>query len=94
MTTALQNLMEVDNNIDKIRQMVTTNEHNAAGIQLSLSVGANATKTVEMSFGISSDVEGLVEKILGCLYESKTYWTKEIKKDIREANDYLSIRVF
>lgn len=72
----------------KLDKMIARGECFAAGISVEISVGANATETLDLDFGMISDMKGILEAMRQGIVDSIEWSKKQARSEADELNEF------
>lgn len=75
----------------KFDKMVERGECFAAGIGVEITVGANATESLELEFGIVSDMKGILDALRQGIVDSISWNLKQAKREAEELSAFLGV---
>jgi hypothetical protein len=88
----LEQIKKIDAQLTRLQSIINSNEHNAAGIRVQITVGGDREKCPELDFdlGIASDVNGIMHSLQQGLEDSRKYWLRNTKQERDELIKFLN----
>jgi hypothetical protein len=87
----VQRIKELDTQIKAVNNYLKDGEHAAAGLTVSLGIGAESSRPIHLAFGLMGKTEAILETLLSSLAATREYYTRQAMAEQAELNELLKL---
>jgi hypothetical protein len=85
----VRRINELDAQIKAVTKYLKDGEHAAAGLTVSLGIGAESSRPIHLAFGLMGKTELILETLLSSLASTRDYYIRQAKAEQAELAELL-----